>query len=89
MNARTEGVHVFAAMHDTEPEIELALEPVDDCGIKTGKPALVEQPIKPVLTMYQEMQRPGVTKRYQAAFSASPKQLGRAAVAGARKRSRG
>src|SRR5215475_9794434 len=56
MDSVAKGLHFFALVQDIEPKIELPLKPVDHGGIEPGKPLLVEQPIKPILTLDQEMQ---------------------------------
>src|SRR5262249_57740823 len=56
MDSGAKGLHFFALVQDIEPNIELPLKPVDNGGIEPGKPLLVEQPIKSILTLDQEMQ---------------------------------
>jgi len=55
MDSGAKGLHFFALVQDIEPEIELPLKPVDDRGIEPWKPLLIEQPIKSILALNQEI----------------------------------
>src|SRR5580658_532336 len=56
MDPGAEELRLFVLLQHIEPEIELALEPIDHGRVESGKALFIQQPIQPILALYQEMQ---------------------------------